>query len=155
MSHSGPSNSAKVSLTPFHIAVPVRDVAESRHFYGQVLGFPEGRSSERWVDFNMFGHQFVIHLDPTIGAEGTIERISNPVDGHDVPVPHYGVVLEMETWQSFAERIRNAGIPFVIEPYIRFQGEPGEQATMFFLDPTGNALEFKAFKNIEAQLFAT
>lgn len=154
-------------LTPFHIAVPVRDVAEARHFYGHVLGFPEGRSDERWIDFNLFGHQFVVHLDPGLAksaasassdpAAGGQQNVRghNPVDGHAVPVPHYGVVLEMDTWQALADRVRAAGIPFVIEPYIRFVGQPGEQATMFFLDPSGNALEFKAFQDIESQLFAT
>lgn len=141
-------------ITPFHIAVPVRDIPEARAFYGSTLGFSEGRSAERWIDYDMFGHQFVVHLDPTIGPQGSIERISNPVDGHDVPVPHYGVVLTMPQWEAFAEKVKQAGIPFVIEPYIRFAGQPGEQATMFFLDPTGNALEFKAFQDM-GQLFAT
>lgn len=141
-------------LTPFHIAVPVRDIAEARQFYGEVLGFSEGRSSDHWVDYDMFGHQFVVHLDPTIGPTGTLERISNPVDGHAVPVPHYGVVLTMDQWEALARKVREAGITFVIEPYVRFKGEPGEQATMFFLDPTGNALEFKAFQDL-GQLFAT
>lgn len=143
-----------MSLTPFHIAVPVRDIPEAREFYGRVLGFSEGRSAECWVDYNMFGHQFVVHLDPTIGRNGQLDRVSNPVDGHDVPVPHYGVVLTLEQWETFAERVKVAGISFVIEPYVRFVGQPGEQATMFFLDPTGNALEFKAFKDL-GQLFAT
>jgi len=154
-------------LTPFHIAVPVRNIAEARHFYGQILGFPEGRSDERWIDFNLFGHQFVVHLDPRLAtptpsdssdhSAGGYQNVQghNPVDGHAVPVPHYGVVLEMDTWQALAERVRGAGIAFVIEPYIRFVGQPGEQATMFFLDPSGNALEFKAFQDIESQLFAT
>ena len=154
-------------LTPFHIAVPVRNIAESRHFYGQILGFPEGRSDERWIDFNLFGHQFVVHLDQRLAASESSDASGqsaggnpnvqghNPVDGHAVPVPHYGVVLEMGTWQALAKRVRAAGIPFVIEPYVRFVGQPGEQATMFFLDPSGNALEFKAFQDIESQLFAT
>jgi len=142
-------------LTPFHVAVPVRDIAEARDFYGRLLGLPIGRSDSHWIDFNLFGHQFVVHLDPSLGPEGGVQRSANPVDGHQVPIPHYGVVLEMADWQALADRVRQAGIPFVIEPYIRFQGQPGEQATMFFLDPTGNALEFKAFRDIAAQLFAT
>jgi uncharacterized protein len=142
-------------LTPFHVAIPVRDIAEARHFYGSILGFPEGRSDERWIDFNMFGHQFVVHLEPALAKNGANPQGHNPVDGHAVPIPHYGVVLEMDTWRTLADRVRSAGIPFVIEPYIRFAGQPGEQATMFFLDPSGNALEFKAFQEIATQLFAT
>ncbi len=107
------------------------------------------------MDFNLFGHQFVCHLNPALGPEGRIASHYNPVDGHGVPVPHFGVVLEMGSWQTLAERLKQHGVQFVIEPYIRFKGEPGEQATLFFLDPSGNALEFKAFKDIEAQLFAT
>lgn len=142
-------------LTPFHIAVQVRNIEEARHFYKNILGCSEGRSSAEWVDFNLFGHQFVCHLNPALGPQGRIASHYNPVDGHGVPVPHCGVVLEMESWTSLAERLRQHRIEFVIEPYIRFKGEPGEQATLFFLDPSGNALEFKAFKNIDAQLFAT
>jgi uncharacterized protein len=142
-------------LTPFHIAVQVRDIEEARRFYKGLLGCTEGRSSNEWVDFNLFGHQFVCHLNPGLGAQGRISSHYNPVDGHGVPVPHFGVVLEMEDWQSLADRLKQNGVKFVIEPYIRFEGEPGEQATLFFLDPSGNALEFKAFKDIEAQLFAT
>jgi extradiol dioxygenase family protein len=142
-------------LTPFHIAVQVRNIDEARHFYKNILGCSEGRSSQEWVDFNLFGHQFVCHLNPALGPQGRITSHYNPVDGHGVPVPHCGVVLEMESWTSLAERLRQHRIEFVIEPYIRFKGEPGEQATLFFLDPSGNALEFKAFKNIDAQLFAT
>jgi extradiol dioxygenase family protein len=138
-------------LTPFHIAFPVDDLAAARHFYATVLGCPEGRSSAQWIDFDLFGHQIVAHLKPKAAAEATHH---NPVDGHDVPVPHFGVVLPMETWQALADRLQAAGIQFVIAPYIRFQGQPGEQATMFFLDPAGNALEFKAFADL-AQLFAT
>ncbi len=141
--------------TPFHIAVQVRDIDEARTFYGTKLGFREGRSAERWIDFDMFGHQFVVHLNPALGRDGSIEQASNPVDGHEVPVPHYGVVLEMDQWESFAEKVRGVIDEFVIDPYIRFQGEPGEQATMFFKDPSGNALEFKAFRDIDSQLFAT
>jgi len=142
-------------LTPFHIAVQVRDIEEARRFYKELLGCTEGRSSREWVDFNLFGHQFVCHLNPGLGPDGRIASHYNPVDGHGVPVPHFGVVLEMGDWQILAERLKQHGVRFVIEPYIRFKGEPGEQATLFFLDPSGNALEFKAFKDIESQLFAT
>jgi extradiol dioxygenase family protein len=142
-------------LTPFHIAVQVRDIEEARSFYKDVLGCAEGRSARDWVDFNLYGHQFVCHLNPGLGAQGHIAAHYNPVDGHGVPVPHFGVVLEMADWESLAERLKQRGTRFVVEPYIRFKGEPGEQATLFFLDPTGNALEFKAFKDIESQLFAT
>ena len=138
-------------LRPFHIAFPVHDVEAARAFYGGVLGCPEGRSAEHWVDFDLFGHQIVAHYQPT--AEEASPPHHNPVDGHDVPVPHFGVVLRMDDWKALAERVRAAGVPFVIEPYIRFEGEPGEQATMFFLDPSGNALEFKAFEDL-GQLFA-
>jgi uncharacterized protein len=142
-------------LTPFHIAVQVRDIEEARRFYQGLLGCTEGRSSREWVDFNLFGHQFVCHLNPALGPDGRISSHYNPVDGHGVPVPHFGVVLEMGAWQALAERLKRHGVQFVIEPYIRFKGEPGEQATLFFLDPSGNALEFKAFKDIDSQLFAT
>ncbi len=142
-------------LTPFHVAVQVRDIEEARRFYKGLLGCTEGRSSPEWVDFNLFGHQFVCHLNPALGPDGRIRSHYNPVDGHGVPVPHFGVVLEMDHWQTLAERLKQHDVKFVIEPYIRFKGEPGEQATLFFLDPSGNALEFKAFKDIEAQLFAT
>jgi extradiol dioxygenase family protein len=143
------------ALTPFHIAVQVRNIAEARVFYGRILGCAEGRSDVSWVDFNFFGHQFVCHLNPSLGAEGTVPLHSNPVDRHAVPVPHFGVVLEVADWALLAERLRQAQIHFVIEPYTRFRGEVGEQSTMFFLDPSGNALEFKAFNDIEKQLFAT
>jgi hypothetical protein len=139
-----------VPLTPFHIAFPVDDLDAARTFYGTTLGCPEGRSSSQWIDFDLFGHQIVAHLKPGF-SNGKAHH--NAVDGHDVPVPHFGVVLPMETWQALAERLRSAGVEFVIEPYIRFKGEVGEQATMFFLDPAGNALEFKAFADI-GQLFA-
>ena len=135
--------------TLFHLAFPVRDLAEARTFYGQVLGCPEGRSADTWIDFDLYGHQIVAHLSPD--KSGVVN--SNPVDSHDVPVPHFGVILSMGQWRQLAERVRNAGIQFVVEPYIRFQGQPGEQATMFFLDPSGNALEFKAFAD-RAQVFA-
>jgi extradiol dioxygenase family protein len=144
-----------LALTPFHIAVQVRDIDEARRFYKDTLGCTEGRSDTLWVDFNLFGHQFVCHLNQSLGKDGKIQQIHNHVDGHGVPVPHCGVVLEMETFHALAERIRTSGAKFVIEPYVRFKGQPGEQATMFLLDPSGNALEFKAFKNIDAQLFAT
>lgn len=137
-------------LTPFHIAFPVDDLEAARRFYGTTLGCAEGRSSSQWIDFDLFGHQIVAHLKPRQAAD---EAHHNPVDGHDVPVPHFGVVLTMEQWESLAARLRAAGTQFVIEPYIRFKGEVGEQATMFFLDPAGNALEFKAFADI-GQLFA-
>ncbi len=136
-------------MPPFHLAFPVNDLAAARVFYGGLLGCPEGRSSEAWVDFNFFGHQIVAHLDPEPGpAPGT-----NPVDGEQVPVRHFGVVLPMEQWSHLAERLRGAGIRFLIEPGMRFVGQVGEQATMFFLDPSGNALEFKAFRD-PGQLFA-
>jgi extradiol dioxygenase family protein len=144
-----------VKLTPFHVAVQVRDIAESRHFYGHILGCSEGRRDRTWVDFNFFGHQFVCHLNPGLGKDGVIAAHYNPVDGQGVPVPHFGVVLEMEIWNSLAERLRRSGVKFVIEPCIRFKGEVGEQATMFLLDPSGNALEFKSFRDLDRHLFAT
>ncbi len=137
-------------LQPFHLAIPVSDVAQNRIFYRDLLGCSEGRNSEHWVDFNFFGHQLVIHYKESMQQHAAT---SNPVDGHDVPVPHFGVVLGWQQWHDFAERLRQHNIQFVIEPYIRFKGEVGEQATLFFKDPSGNALEFKAFKNID-QLFA-
>ena len=137
-------------LQPFHLAFPVHDVAAARAFYGGLLGCPEGRSAEDWVDFDLKGHQIVAHLDPAAKPAET----SNAVDGHDVPVPHFGVVLEWNDWHALADRLREAGIAFGIEPHIRFKGEVGEQATMFFRDPSGNALEFKAFRD-PGQLFAT
>jgi len=138
-----------MSLRPFHLAFPVDDLAEARRFYGGVLGCVEGRSSEQWIDFDFFGHQIVAHLKPR-AAEAVH---ANPVDGHDVPVPHFGVVLTPEAWHELAARVKAAGVAFVIEPYTRFKGEVGEQSTMFFLDPAGNALEFKAFHDL-SQLFA-
>jgi extradiol dioxygenase family protein len=144
-----------MSLTPFHVAVQVRDIEEARLFYKSILGSTEGRSAADWVDFNLYGHQFVCHLNPALGPEGRISSHFNPVDGHGVPVPHFGVVLEMQEWEALAQKLEARQLKFVVEPYIRFKGEPGEQATLFLLDPSGNALEFKAFKNIEAQLFAT
>jgi hypothetical protein len=139
------------SLRPFHIAFPVDDLAAARHFYGSVLGCPEGRSADHWIDFDLFGHQIVAHLKPK-PTDGTNPH-SNPVDGHDVPIPHFGVVLTQQDWESLAQRVRAAGVRFIIEPYTRFKGEVGEQSTMFFLDPAGNALEFKAFAEL-SQLFA-
>ena len=139
-----------MALTPFHVAIPVDDVPKARAFYRDVMGCSEGRSDAQWVDFDFFGHQLVIHYKPKSPAE---DLHFNPVDGHAVPIPHYGVVLDWVDWEALAQRMREHQIDFVIEPYIRFEGQPGEQATMFFLDPCGNALEFKAFKDI-GQLFA-
>jgi extradiol dioxygenase family protein len=136
-------------MHPFHLAFPVHDLAAARAFYGGLIGCREGRSSDSWVDFDLYGHQIVAHLVPArTGVAG-----HNPVDGHDVPVPHFGVILGIAEWQSLAERLQAAGTRFVIEPCIRFQGQVGEQATMFLLDPSGNALEFKAFAD-PAQVFA-
>jgi extradiol dioxygenase family protein len=133
----------------FHLAFPVHDLAAAREFYGNVLGCEEGRSSDRWVDFDLYGHQIVAHL----AENGAGIRASNHVDADDVPVPHFGIVLPMDEWQALADRLKQIGIAFVIEPKIRFAGEAGEQATMFFLDPSGNALEFKAFADL-SQVFA-
>jgi extradiol dioxygenase family protein len=141
------------NLRPFHIAFPVDDLSAARHFYGTVLGCPEGRSADRWIDFDLFGHQIVAHLKPE-SAPRNLRRDSNAVDGHDVPVPHFGVVLTQEQWKQLAERVRDAGVTFIIDPYTRFEGQVGEQSTMFFLDPAGTALEFKAFADL-SQLFAT
>ncbi len=132
----------------FHLAVPVDDLGAARHFYGEVLGLEQGRSSETWVDWNLRGHQFVTHLAPARAPQ-----VHNPVDGHDVPVPHFGLVLTVADFHLLAERLRAAGTAFVIEPYVRFAGEVGEQWTMFLLDPAGNALEFKAFAD-DSQVFA-
>jgi extradiol dioxygenase family protein len=143
-----------MQLTPFHLAIQVRDIDEAREFYGSKMGLSEGRSSEQWIDFNFFGHQLVTHLNPVIGKDGSVNSIANHVDGHGVPVPHFGVVLTMEQWQTLADSVSEFIEEFLIEPYVRFKGEPGEQATMFFTDPSGNALEFKAFNDIDAQLFA-
>jgi extradiol dioxygenase family protein len=137
-------------LTPFHIAFPVHDIDAARGFYGGLMGLPEGRSAPTWIDFDLFGHQIVAHLKPGMAPA---PAHSNDVDGHDVPVPHFGVVLDMAPFEALAARLKAAGIAFVIEPYVRFKGEVGEQATMFFLDPSGNALEFKAFRD-RALLFA-
>lgn len=141
--------------TPFHLAIQVRDLAEARRFYGELLECLEGRSDSTWVDFNLYGHQLVCHVNPSIGADGKIAAHYKPVDGHGVPVPHFGVVLEMHVWEQLAKKLQAHRIDFVIEPYVRFKGQPGEQATMFFQDPSGNALEFKSFRDIDGQLFAT
>ena len=133
----------------FHLAMPVHDLAAAREFYGGLLGCPEGRSADAWVDFDLYGHQFVAHLDPAHRAS----TLSNPVDGDDVPVPHFGVLLSPTQWQALAGRLRAAGTTFVIEPHTRFAGRTGEQSTMFLLDPSGNALEFKAFAD-DSQVFA-
>lgn len=143
-----------MKLTPFHLAIPVRDIDEAREFYGTKMGFVEGRSSNEWIDFNMFGHQVVTHLNPSIGKTGKVSSMHNHVDGHGVPVPHFGVVMEFDDWEKFAEKVRGVVDEFLIEPYVRFKGEVGEQGTMFFCDPSGNALEFKAFRDIENELFA-
>ena len=137
------------TIPPFHYAFPDDDLAAARRFYGELLGCPEGRSADRWIDFNLFGHQIVAHLAP----EQVRRRSTNPVDGEDVPVPHFGVVLDKQTWERLAGRLTEAGTEFVISPTVRFAGQPGEQATMFLLDPAGNALEFKAMANPE-NLFA-
>ena len=138
-----------MNLRPFHLAIPVSDIDQAKEFYGSKLGFAEGRSDEHWVDYNFFGHQLVIHYKPKEEAE----IYTNPVDGKDVPVPHFGVVLDWEQFWEFADVLKAAAIEFIIPPYIRFEGEVGEQATLFFKDPCGNALEFKSFKDM-TQLFA-
>jgi len=140
-----------MNLSPFHLAIPVDNLPAARTFYGEVFGLKEGRSSEQWVDFNFYGHQLVIHEHPRTPWQE--QAHTNPVDGHEVPVPHFGLVLEWAEWEELADRLRSFNIEFVIEPHIRFEGEAGEQATMFLLDPCGNALEFKAFRDIN-QLFA-
>lgn len=138
-----------MNLQPFHLAVPVHDLQACREFYGHALGCREGRSSDTWIDLDLFGHQLVIHLKKGM----TPEPHHNAVDGKSVPVPHFGVVLKWDDWHMLKDRLVSARTEFIIEPYVRFEGEPGEQATMFFLDPSGNALEFKSFKDID-QLFA-
>ena len=140
-------------MSPFHLAISVSDLAAARDFYTGLLGCPEGRSSARWVDFNFYGHQLVCHLAPTAQTRDCTARHSNSVDGHAVPVPHFGVVLEMDQWSELVERFNDKGVRYVIEPYTRFKGLPGEQATMFLLDPSDNVLEFKAFRDIAFQLF--
>jgi len=140
-----------MTLRPFHLAIPVHDISDARAFYGGLLGCREGRSAETWVDFDLYGHQLVAHLAPTASAG---DAASNPVDGRTVPVPHFGVVLAMDDWEALAARLTKAGIAFGIAPHVRFKGQVGEQATMFFRDPSGNALEFKAFADL-ATLFST
>lgn len=135
-------------IPPFHLAITVHDLAAARAFYGDLLGCPEGRSADTWVDFDMYGHQLVCHLAP---RSEPVHH--NPVDGDRVPVPHFGVVLDLPRWQTLADRLERAGIRFVIEPHVRFRGEPGEQATLFLLDPSGNALEFKGFADVAKSLF--
>lgn len=138
------------NLTPFHLAIPVKNLSEARKFYASVLQCNEGRSSDKWVDFDFYGHQLVIHEV----SKQSDSNDTNPVDGHNVPVPHFGVILHWDDFHELADHVKNAGIHFIIEPYIRFEGEPGEQATMFFHDPSGNALEIKSFKDFN-QIFAT
>ena len=135
------------SLNPFHLAIPVKEITETRYFYRDILGCEEGRSSDHWVDFNFFGHQLVLHID---SSKANILN-ENSVDGKSVPVPHFGIVMDWDVFENFEKKIRNK-VKFIIEPYIRFEGQAGEQKTMFFKDPSGNALEFKTFKNIN-QLF--
>ena len=135
--------------TPFHLAFPVHDLEAARRFYGGLIGCPEGRSSANWIDFDFFGHQLVAHLAP----EECHTVATSSVDGHQVPARHFGAIIDRDAWHALAGRLRAAGMQFIIEPYIRFAGLPGEQATMFFLDPSGNALEFKSFKDL-GQVFA-
>jgi len=143
-----------MTLSPFHLAFAVDDLAAARAFYGGVMGCAEGRSSDEWIDFDFHGHQIVAHLAPGQAGAQNRDVASTHVDGHGVPVPHFGLVLDMAQWEALAQRLRARGAKFVIEPTVRFKGQPGEQATMFLRDPAGNALEFKAFANI-GQLFAT
>jgi len=134
-----------MNLRPFHLAIPVSNIAEAKEFYGAKLGFAEGRSDDHWIDYDFFGHQLVCHI-------GESSSFSNDVDGKEVPIPHFGIVLEWNDFDNFSEKVRSNGINFIIEPYIRFKGLPGEQKTMFFKDPFGNALEFKSFKH-DSQIF--
>ena len=143
------TTAAAVTIPPFHLAFPVHDLSAARAFYGELLGCPEGRSSPDWIDFNFYGHQIVAHLAPDECANSALSQ----VDGHGVPVRHFGAVLSIPQWEALAAKLNAAGTEFVIEPYIRFKGEPGEQATMFFRDPSGNAVEIKAFASLES-LFA-
>jgi uncharacterized protein len=142
-----------MSLRPFHLAFPVHDLDAARAFYGDLLGCREGRSAPEWIDFDFYGHQIVAHLMPGKSGSAEDDSDANAVDGHDVPVPHFGIVLKMEDWRKLANRLVTAGTRFDIEPYVRFKGQAGEQATMFFRDPSGNAIEMKAFENLD-QLFA-
>ena len=141
-----------MSLRPFHLAFPVDNLEAARSFWGETIGCPEGRSAPDWIDFDFYGHQIVAHLAPATVAANA--GASNAVDGHDVPVPHFGIVLAMDDWQALADRLTARGVDFQIEPHVRFQDQPGEQATMFFRDPAGNAIEMKAFADLK-QLFAT
>ena len=134
-----------MNLRPFHLAIPVNSIELAREFYGLKLGFNEGRSDEHWIDYNFFGHQLVCHI-------GESNSFSNEVDGKDVPIPHFGIVLEWKQFDIFSEKLKSSGINFIIEPYLRFEGQPGEQKTLFFKDPFGNALEFKSFKH-DSQIF--
>lgn len=144
-----------MALTPFHLAISVHDLDAARAFYGGVLGCPEGRSSDHWIDFDLFGHQLVAHMGGLSPRERGESNASSAVDGHAVPIPHFGVVLTLQDFDDFAGRLDEHGVEFVMPPTTRFEGQPGEQRTMFFLDPSGNALEFKAFADIESQLFET
>ncbi len=140
---------------PFHLAIRVHDLDAARAFYGGLLGCPEGRSSATWVDFDLQGHQLVCHLDPRLPPGGASGAHQNVVDGHGVAVPHFGVVLDMPGWERLEARLRDAGVSFLLEPQVRFRGQPGEQATLSFQDPSGNALEFKGFRDVGRQLFET
>ena len=141
-------------MNPFHLAIQVHNIEEARDFYTRLIGCTEGRSDKKWVDFNFYGHQLVCHLNPSMNVDEQNTAIKNTVDGHGVPVPHFGVVLEMKDWEALSLKLKKSGVKFEIEPYVRFKGQVGEQATMFFYDPSGNAIEIKSFKNIDEQLFA-
>lgn len=136
-------------MIPFHLAIQIRDIEEAREFYGTKLGLPEGRSSEHWIDFNLYGHQLVVHLNPLLGKTGSVHTMTNPVEEHNVPVPHFGVILSLDDWKKMSERIETFITEFIIPPHTRFKGLPGEQATLFFADPSGNCLEFKGFANLD------
>lgn len=142
-----------MTVQPFHLAIPVRNISEARDFYINTLGCKPGRSTAHWIDLDLYGHQLVCHLDESLGDDGQVRLVNNDVDSHGVPIPHFGVVLSQTDWEELAKKLKAADTEFVIEPYVRFKGKPGEQATLFFLDPSGNALEFKAFKDLQ-QLFA-
>ena len=137
----------EANLNPFHLAIPVRDIEETRAFYCDVMGFSVGRDAEKWIDFNFYGHQVSFHLKPEAVKKSLKDRPTNVVDGKDVPTTHFGVILAWDQWHALADKLRAHNTEFIIEPYVRFKGATGEQATMFFLDPSGNALEFKAFKD--------
>jgi extradiol dioxygenase family protein len=141
---------SNTKMIPFHLAIQVRDIAEARDFYGAKLGLPEGRSDEHWIDFNLYGHQLVVHLNPHLGKTGSVQNITNPVDAHSVPVPHFGVVLSLEAWQEMSARVQTFISDFIVPPHTRFKGQAGEQSTLFFTDPSGNCLEFKGFANLES-----